>query len=132
MSSPLKNMLSLALLTAVMAGSALAATQDDELLVDPTMPLGMTVGGDAATAGNSASLLDIFNGFTSYELSSVLIRAEDRLAVINDKRVRIGDKIGSAVVASIEADHVTLNVDGEIETLKLYENSIKTLVKGDE
>lgn len=140
MFSPTNHKRGVALLTALMAGIALGAPQDDELVVDPTVPLEVAFSpGDAASISNavdSGSIFDIFGGigeaFTSYELSSVLIRAQDRIAVINEERVRVGDKVGSAVVASIEADHVTLNVDGEIETVKLYENSIKTRVKGDE
>jgi hypothetical protein len=129
-----KSSCTLILVSACVAGTALAATQDDELLVDPTMPLSM-VFSESAAASNSdgGSIFDVFsNVLTSYELSSVLIRAEDRIAIINKERVRVGDKVGSAVVASIEADHVTLNVDGELETLALYENSIKTPVKGNE
>jgi hypothetical protein len=124
------------LTAAALAGPSLGATQNDELTVDPTVPLSVLYGNSATADGDDAdggSILDIFgNTFTTYELSSVLIRAEDRIAVINEERVRVGDKVGSAVVRSIEVDHVTLSVDGEIETLELYENSIKTLVKGDE
>jgi hypothetical protein len=130
----------LVLMSAVVAGSALGATTDDQLRVDPTVPLGMVFSaGDAesvANADDEGSIFDIFGGisgaFTSYELSSVLVRAEDRIAVINEERVRVGDKVGTAVVASIDVEQVTLNVDGETLTLKLYENSIKTPVKGDE
>ncbi len=130
----------LVLILVCMAGSVLGATQDDQLRVDPTMPLGMVFSaGDAesiANADDDGSIFDIFGGiggaFTSYELSSVLVRAEDRIAVINEERVRVGDKVGSAVVASIDVEQVTLDVDGEIVTLKLYENSIKTPAKGDE
>ena len=103
---------------------------NDELLVDPTTPLNFVI----PTGGNDepGALAMLGSMFTSYELSSVLIRAEDRIAVINGERVRIGDSIGAARVTAIEADHVTLNVNGKIETLQRYENSIKTLVKGDE
>lgn len=135
MFSRLKNLCLVTLLPFVMASSVFAASQDDELLVDPTLPLSMAFNaGNAANIGDSDnSLLDLLSGaFTGYELSSILVRAEDRIAVINGERVRVGDKIGSAVVASIEADRVTLNVGGDIETLELYENSIKTPVKGDE
>jgi len=134
--SPFRKIRVLIMSTAVAAtGSALGATQDDELPVDPTVPLSIVFGNSNATtdAGEGRGILDLFgNAFASYELSSVLIRAGDRIAVINEERVRVGDKVGAAVVASIEADHVTLNVDGEMQTLELYENSIKTLVKGDE
>jgi hypothetical protein len=119
----------------VSTGSALAASRDDELLVDPTVPLSIAFGSSGADSSDDSggsSFFGLFEAFTSYELSSILIRAEDRIAVINEERVRVGDKIGSAVVAAIEADHVALNVDGEIQTLALYENSIKTPVKGNE
>jgi hypothetical protein len=123
----------LVLAVLVATGGVLGATQDDELLVDPTMPLSLAFGASEATSTDSeGGFFGLFSAFTSYELTSILIRAEDRIAVINEERVRVGDKIGSAVVASIETDHVTLNIDGEIESLELYENSIKTPVKGDE
>jgi hypothetical protein len=125
----------LMLATVISTSSALAASRDDELLVDPTVPLSIAF--SASDAGSNddsdgSGLFGLFGAFTSYELNSILIRAEDRIAVINEERVRVGDKIGSAVVVAIEADHVSLNVDGEIETLPLYENSIKTPVKGNE
>jgi hypothetical protein len=125
----------LMLATVVSTSSALAASRDDELLVDPTVPLSIafsTSDTDRNDDTDGSSLFGLFGAFTSYELGSILIRAEDRVAVINEERVRVGDKIGSAVVAAIEADHVSLNVDGEIQTLPLYENSIKTPVKGNE
>lgn len=136
MSSVIRNtrvVFVLVLLSAGFACGAASATVEDELLVDPTRPLssGSEEAGDTA-AENSASPLDVFNMFTRYELSSVLIRSGDRIAVINDERVRVGDEIGAAVVASIESDHVTLNVDGEIQTVQLYAESIKTPVKGDD
>jgi hypothetical protein len=113
---------------------------NDELLVDPTAPLtfASSVGVDIEDEeGGGLFGIDLdFGAFdellTSYELSSVLIRSQDRIAVINGERARIGDKIGSATVTSIEANRVTLDVDGKTETLELYKNSIKTLVKGDE
>jgi hypothetical protein len=138
--SLLKIKRALVLMLVFGAGSALGATQDDQLRVDPTMPLGMVFNaGDAesvAGADGESGIFDIFGdisgAFTNYELSSVLVRAGDRIAVINEERVRVGDKVGSAVVASIDVDQVILDVDGEPLTLKLYESSIKTPVKGDE
>lgn len=114
---------------------AYSATQEDELLVDPTMPLDVQLAGDTSGGFDIETGISdaggLFTGlFNSYELGSVLIRGDDRIAVINEQRVREGDNIGNATVISIETDSVTLNVDGEIEKLELYENSIKTLVKG--
>lgn len=125
--------IALLLLSAHLASTAWSASMDDELLIDPTQPLGMIFrSGERDSGGEDGLGLGLFDLFTSYELNSVLIRSEDRIAVINDKRVRVGDQVGTAVVASIESDHVTLNVDGEVRTLELYANSIKTRVKGDE
>lgn len=120
-----------------MTGSALGATQDDQLVNDPTVPLNIAFSdSDAGANSDDRSLIDMLSdfaglggAFVSYELNSVLIRAEDRIAVINGERVRVGDKVGSATVASIEADQVVLNVDGEMQTLRRYKNSIKTPVK---
>jgi hypothetical protein len=116
----------------LMAQVAYGATLDDELRVDPTAPLDFVAAANSESEESGILGIDLFGVFTSYELSSILIRAEDRIAVINETRVRVGDTVGSAIVASIEPDHVTLNVDGEIETLELYGNSIKTLVHGDD
>jgi hypothetical protein len=119
----------LVLLSALVAYHASAAV-DDESLIDPTRPL-MFVPVSAEGEGNLFGLFDEVLA-SNYELSSILIRSSSRIAVINDERVRVDDRIGSATVAAIESDHVVLNVSGEMQTLKLYPNSIKTLVKGDE
>lgn len=108
-----------------------ATTQDDELLVDPTVPLSLTYAPEAGEEGGG--LFGFLNTVTtSYTLNSVLIRPGDRFAVINGERVRIGDSVGAARVTQIESDHVVLNVNGRIDRLELYGASIKTLVKGDE
>jgi hypothetical protein len=122
----------IALSLAVATHSARAADQD-EALIDPTRPLVLpSVGGenDGSEGGFEFGLFD--EAFTTYELSSVLIRGDVRIAVINGERVRVGERVGSARVTAIESDSVRLNVDGNIQTLELYDNSIKTLVKGDE
>lgn len=115
------------LLLALLAPHAIGATLDDDLLIDPTRPLDYVESADMDSTGPSLPGVS-----PRYELSSVLIRAGDRIAVINDVRVREGDTVGAALVASIGADRVTLDIDGETETLELYRNSVKTLVKGDE
>lgn len=109
-----------------LACSVNAATRDDELLVDPTTPLRSPA---SATSSEDGGLLGLLGGLTTYELSSVLIRGDNRLAVINGQRVRVGDSVGAARVSAIEPDHVNLNVDGRIERLELYTGSIKTLSK---
>jgi len=116
------------MLPVLVATVARAASADDELLVDPTAPLFANAAGDTS----SGDLLPAFAGFVRYELSSILIREDDRVAVVNAQRVRVGDSIGSARVTAIDPGSVTIRVDGEQQTLQLYRDSIKTLVKGDE
>lgn len=116
------------LLPVLLATVARAASPDDELLVDPTAPLFANTAGD----NSSGDLLQAFAGFVRFELSSILIREDDRVAVVNAQRVRVGDSIGSALVTAIDPGSVTIRVDGEQQTLQLYRDSIKTLVKGDE
>ncbi|MGV3593467.1 MAG: hypothetical protein ACO1PZ_17420 [Gammaproteobacteria bacterium] len=111
------------------ACSAHAATQDDELLIDPTVPLPPAVVADGGADAGANGILDMFGALTSYELSSVLIRANDRLAVINGERVRVGDTVSGARVTAIEPDHVNVNINGTIERVELYTDSIKTLSK---
>jgi hypothetical protein len=106
-----------------------AATLQDELLVDPTAPLIPVAGADNTDSG--INLNDLLTAFIGYELSSILIRENDRVAVINSQRVRVGERVGNARVTAIEPGSVTLNVDGELQTLQLYQKSIKTRVKGE-
>lgn len=117
-----------ALLPGLLSTVVRAAGADDDLLVDPTAPLFADVAGD--TSGGD--LLPALAGFVRYQLSSILIREDDRVAVVNAQRVRVGDSIGSARVTAIDPGSVTIRVDGEQQTLQLYRDSIKTLVKGDE
>lgn len=100
----------------------------EEVLIDPTAPLFVL---PAEGEGLGIDFMNQFPAlFEGFELSSILIRENDRVAVINEQRVRVGDTIGIARVTAIEPRHVTLNVDGEIQTLELYESTVKTLVKG--
>jgi hypothetical protein len=116
---------------AMLAGSLCAATRDDDLLVDPTVPLSIALAPEE-TPGANGGLPGLSASVASYELDSVLIRANDRFAVVSGQRVRVGDSVGAARVTAIESDHVTLNLNGKVERLELYRSSIKTLVKGDE
>jgi hypothetical protein len=122
-------------LLVLLCASFSAFAQFDEALPDPTVPLDY-IAFDSAGTNSAESQFALGQGlrglFTSYQLDSVLIRAGDRIAVINGERVREGDRIGNATVATIESGRVMLNVDGELEALELYDNSIKTLVRGDE
>jgi hypothetical protein len=110
----------------------IAATRDDVLLIDPTAPLVAVPAQEGAEAGAGGGLFGgLLSGFGGYRVTSILIRAEDRIAVVNDQRVRVGDSLGNARVIAIEPGSVTLDIAGESRELQVHENSIKTLVKGD-
>lgn len=114
-----------ALLAAFGAGPALAA---DDLagLVDPTAPINLIVSLADQDSGVVTPMFEI------YRLNSVLIRDNDRIAVVNGQRARIGDMVGSARVSRIDNAGVVLVVNGESRELTLYGESVKTLVSGEE
>lgn len=90
----------------VCALSVAAATAE---MIDPTRPGGGPVARAAPAHG----------------LQSTLVSAERRLAVIDGKRVGIGDKIGGASVVEIGPYHVVLKRGMERSTLKLQPYTIK-------
>ena len=57
----------------------------------------------------------------AYELESILISDQRRLAIINGQVLRSGERLGKARLLKIEDDRVSLNVDGERQVLLLRE-----------
>lgn len=60
-----------------------------------------------------------------YYLNSILISPEHRSAIINGKRVVVGDRVGNARVTQIQGNVVTIVVSGKTRTLTLLPLSIK-------
>lgn len=92
---------------------ALAPGVFAQALVDPTRPP------DAAPVLGSA----VSAGAARPQLQSVLISNRPggrRLAVIDGRSVRAGDKVGGAVVVSIGEASVVLRRGKTLETLRLY------------
>lgn len=79
-------------------------------IMDPTRPAG------APAAASTAP---------TRGLQSTLVSPERKLAVIDGKRVGIGDKIGGASVVEIGPYHVVLKRGMERSTLKLQPFTIK-------
>ncbi len=103
--------------------------EDLEGLVDPTAPINMSIAlEDVGSVGIGDAAMP---GFASYTLNSVLIRSADRIAVVNNQRVRVGDRVGAAIVNSIDAEGVLLDIDGELTPLSLFGEPVKTLITGD-
>ena len=107
----------------ITVGAYSADMEEVEKLRDPTGPLVMSIGQPQT---------NLFGLVSSYKVSSILIRPNMKVAVINSRQVRIGDIIGNAEVMKIDKNTVTLQVAGEEQILELYGRSIKTLNKGEE
>lgn len=60
-----------------------------------------------------------------YHLSSILISPERRSAIINGRRVSVGERVGGARVVTILGSEVTLSIAGRHKTLTLLPLSIK-------
>jgi MSHA biogenesis protein MshK len=98
-----KRLIALGLLFA--ASSAGAQT-----LADPTRP--------PAAANESSS--DPSQQAGASRLQSILISSRRRVAVIDGRAVRIGERVGDALVVAIAPSEVTLQHGAVRETLKLH------------
>lgn len=103
----------------LLAGALLALAPGvfAQALVDPTRPP------DAAPVLGSA----VSAGTARPQLQSVLISNRPggrRLAVIDGRSVRAGDKVGGAVVVSIGEASVVLRRGKTLETLRLYPQTV--------
>jgi len=101
--------------TLMLAMNAAAALVDGEELIDPTAPFLL----EMESAGGQP-VANVFARFNNYDVSSILIRENLRIAVINSQRVREGELIGSARVVSIEEGEVTIDLDGQTRVLSLH------------
>lgn len=118
---------SLTLAAGLLPAAGLQAAADLDGLVDPTAPINVTV-----SLAEQAAAIQLLPQLESYKLNSVLIRNGDRIAVVNGQRARIGDMVGAARVTRIDQNGVLLVVNGEVQTLALYGEPVKTPVAGGE
>jgi MSHA biogenesis protein MshK len=88
----------------------------EERLADPTAPPAAIAPGPARTAPAAAPL----------HLQSVLIDGARRIAVIDGRRVRVGDRVGGGVVAAIEPTEVRLDAPSGPVHLPLHRTRAKT------
>ena len=99
----------------MLAMNVAAALVDGEELIDPTAPFLLEM---ESTGGQPVA--NVFARFNNYDVSSILIRENLRIAVINSQRVREGEFIGNARVVSIEEGEVTIDLDGQTRVLSLH------------
>jgi MSHA biogenesis protein MshK len=85
-------------------------------LEDPTRPPDFVGGANGAKQGQAPS----------WQVSSILISKDRRMAVVNGKTVRQGDQVGSARVVRISPTAVTLRTSIETFTVKLLPAQVKS------
>lgn len=101
-----------ALLAALLSPPAAAQS-----LVDPTRPP------DAPLPGNDAG---VTAARAAPQLQSVLVASSGRrVAVIDGRTVRVGDKVGAASVDGIGETTVSLRRGKKIETIRLYPQAVE-------
>lgn len=94
-------------------GMAVLGPTQAESLPDPTRPaLGATASSPGETSGPSAS--------GGPQLQAIRSQAGVRSAMIDGQSVRIGAKVGDAVVTRIDEDRVWLRGSGGVRELKLF------------
>lgn len=97
---------------------ALLGTASAETINDPMRPPGKAM--LAATASGKQAVA------ARYRLDSVIIAPNRRQAIINGKRLSLGERIGNATLIDVQATQVTLRLAGKPYIVTLLPLSIKT------
>lgn len=108
----------------MVAVAPVTSAEDFSNLVDPTMPLQLSLEG-VSQASLGKRVTEVLIESTVYQVSSILVRPNRKYALINRQRVQEGDEIEGATVASIDRDGVTLMRGIEAIRLSLHKDSIK-------
>jgi hypothetical protein len=108
------------LVGALLALAGSAASGDEPPITDPTMPPGVDSAARDPVAG------------TPLTLRSTQVSASSRSAVINERIVTPGSRVGDATVLSIEPGRVVLQRGKELITLRLPAPQVKHQANGDD
>lgn len=120
------RMLILAACLALAVPQVTAAESRFEGLVDPTLPLQLSLKGlSSESLGLRVDTEAVQRLVGGYRVSSILIRGEAPVAFVNNQQVSVGSEIDGAVVASIDREGVTLTRGIEEFRVKLYGDSPK-------
>ena len=119
------RLIAIAIAIAVFVGGAAAAENSSFVgLVDPTMPLQLSLEG-VSQERLGERVTEVVIEQKTYTVSSLLVRPDAKFALINQRRVSEGDEIEGAVVTRIDREGVTLQRGIESIRLSLYKQSIK-------
>ena len=99
-----------------------------EYISHPTLPANSQKNDTTTVISPSAeSLSPSVTATQGWVLNSTIISPYLRIAIINGKQVKIGEKISNAKVKSIEHQQVKLSYQSEIITLSLHRSFISEL-----
>ena len=120
------RMLILAACLALAGPQVTTAETRFEGLVDPTLPLQLSLKGlSSESLGLRVDTEAVQRLAGGYRVSSILIRGAASVAFVNNQQVSVGSEIDGAVVASIDREGVTLTRGIEEFRVKLYGDSPK-------
>ena len=105
----------------LVCGLAATPATAAEPLADPMRP---------PTAHPEARVPDAGERIERLELTSTVVGPDRRIAVIDGRRLRVGDRIAGARVTAIEPASVRLVADGRGYTLRLLRQRIKRPAAG--
>ena len=104
-------------LVGLSAAQAAADRIDGEELADPTRPFGISI--ETPVVRVSAN---------RFKLEFVRAGGDSAIAVINERRLEVGDTIDGALVKNIARDHVTLDLNGQELEIRLGNSVSKTRI----
>ena len=113
------------LLLIALAGIARADIVDGEELSDPTRPIGMS--DDAVAAVAAGPRVDFFAA--NYAVSFVRASSTSPVAIINDQRVSLGDKLGEAEVVAIDRSSVTLRIANQERRISIFDTQVRSVAR---
>jgi hypothetical protein len=91
-----------------------------EQLNDPTRPVGYS----APVSRNQIEQVSPAKTIPEWTLNTTLVSQYQKIAMINGKRLQVGDVISGAEVVKIDHQKVDLLREGKIFTIKLYNSFI--------
>lgn len=97
-----------------------------EQLIDPTRPVGYS----APVNQNQVKQLGPAKAIPQWTLNTTLVSQYQRIAMINGKRLQVGDVINEAEVVKIDHQKVDLLREGKVFTINLYNSFISKVNPG--
>jgi len=95
-----------------------------EKLIDPTKPEGYL----APVTQTEAQQKSV--AVRKWVLNTTLVSPYQKIAMINGKRLQVGDEIHGAEVINIDHQKADLRLDGKVFTIKLYNSFISKVNPG--